>query len=213
MNEDYLWDKTGSNPEIEKLETALRVFRYEETAPPVIPAKVLPFVKKEEPRRSFPFLRAIAACLALASISLGVWILFSNTKTEIAVDVLHESVVKPETVNPIKPASENQPSAKPKVSDKPTVQKTLYIEPKSEPKNLLADKSVSKNIRRIKAENQKPTNTEKAVRLTEEEKNAYEQLMLALSITSSKLNLVKEKIDGTENQAALLKQKNNSGRK
>ena len=213
MNEDYLWDKTGSDPEIEKLETALRVFRYEETAPPVIPAKVLPFVKKEAPRISFPFLRAIAACLALASISLGVWILFSNTKTEIAVDVLQESVVKPEAVNPIKPAHENQPPAKPIVGDKPTLQKTLYIEQRSVPKNLLADRSLSKNVRRVKAENRKPANTEKAIRLTEEEKNAYEQLMLALSITSSKLNLVKEKVDGAKNQTAVLKPKNNYGRK
>ena len=43
MNEDYLWDKTGEDPEIEKLENALQVFRYKETAPPALPAKALPF--------------------------------------------------------------------------------------------------------------------------------------------------------------------------
>lgn len=205
MNEDYLWDKTGDDPEIERLEAALSAFRYEESAPPVIPAKVLPFVKKETQRKSFPFLRAIAACLALTSISLGVWILFSNTKNEISENVLQKSVIESEIVNPIKPASENQPSAKPKVNDKPTFQRTLYIEPKSDTKSLLVYKSISKNVKRIKAENRKFKNTEKTIRLTEEEKYAYEQLMLALSITSTKLKLVKEKIDGTENQAAVLK--------
>ena len=39
MKEDYLWDKTGSDPEIEKLENALKAFRYQETAPPELPAK------------------------------------------------------------------------------------------------------------------------------------------------------------------------------
>jgi hypothetical protein len=38
-----------------------------------------------------------------------------------------------------------------------------------------------------------------AVKLTEEEKYAYNQLMLALSITSSKLKLVEDKIYGAEN--------------
>src|SRR5688500_9810075 len=114
MKEDYLWDKTGSDAEIEKLETALRFFRCEETAPPVIPAKVLPFVKKDSPQRSFTFLRAIAACLALTSISLGVGILISNTKKEIARSVLQESVIVPEIANPTKPASETEPPAKTK---------------------------------------------------------------------------------------------------
>jgi hypothetical protein len=213
MKEDYLWDKTGSDAEIEKLETALRIFRCEETAPPVIPAKVLPFVKKESPRRSFPFLRAIAACLALTSISLGVWILISNTKKEIAGNVLQKSVVEPEFANPIKPAIETEPPAKPKEEVKPTFKKTLYIEPKSSPKSLLVSKSGSKNGGH-NSTNRKVKNTEKTIRLTEEEKYAYEQLMLALSITSRKLKLVKEKVDGTENQAVVLKPKNNnSGRK
>ncbi len=34
MKEDYLWDKTGENHEIERLENALKMFRYKETAPP-----------------------------------------------------------------------------------------------------------------------------------------------------------------------------------
>jgi hypothetical protein len=36
------------------------------------------------------------------------------------------------------------------------------------------------------------------VQLTKEEQYAYDQLMLALSITSSKLKLVKDKVEGFE---------------
>jgi hypothetical protein len=39
--------------------------------------------------------------------------------------------------------------------------------------------------------------------LTAEEKYAYDQLMLALSITGSKLKIVKDKIAGTEDQNAV----------
>ena len=213
MKEDYLWDKTGSDAEIEKLENALMIFRYEESAPPIIPAKVLPF-KKESPRRTFPLLRAIAACLAFASISLGVWTLISNTKNEIAGDISQESVIKTESANPAAPVSENELPAEPEVDEKPVFNKTLYIEPKSKTKSLQVSKSGSKNAARNKITDRKIKNSEKTVRLTEEEKYAYDQLMLALSITSSKLSLVKQTVEGAENQTAILKPKNNnSGRK
>lgn len=202
MKEDYLWDKTGSDAEIEKLENALQVFRYEESAPPIIPAKVLPF-KKESPRRIFPLFRAIAACLALASISLGVWTLISNTKNEIVGDGSQESVIKTENANPAASVSENETPAKPEVDDKPVFTKTLYIEPKSKTKSLQVNKSGSNNAKRNRTTARKEKNSEKPVRLTEEEKYAYDQLMLALSITSSKLNMVKQTVEGAENQTAI----------
>lgn len=47
MKEDYLWDKTGvADPEIERLENALAVFRYQEAEPPALPAKIVPFERK-----------------------------------------------------------------------------------------------------------------------------------------------------------------------
>jgi hypothetical protein len=203
MNEDYLWDKTGSDTEIEKLEQALKIFRYEETAAPVIHAKILPFVKKESSRKSFPFLRAIAACLALASISLGVWILFSNAKNEIAGDTLQNSVMITETINPLEQISEDRVPVQPETEDKPAFTKTLFIEKNSKPKNLPVSKSDFRNKKPKKKS--KTENAEKIVRLTEEEKYAFEQLMLALSITSSKLKIVKEKVDSAEIQTADLK--------
>ena len=70
--------------------------------------------------------------------------------------------------------------------------KTKPIERKVEIEKL--DNLVAANI-----ETKKPT-----VKLTKEEKYAYDQLMLALSVTSSKLKLVTDKIDGIEEQNAVL---------
>ena len=75
MKEDYLWDKTGENAEIEMLENALQAFRYQETAPPALPAKVLPF-KKEHSRKFFHFAMVAAACLGFGLFALGVWVQF-----------------------------------------------------------------------------------------------------------------------------------------
>ena len=46
------------------------------------------------------------------------------------------------------------------------------------------------------------------VRLTNEEKYAYNQLLLALSITSSKLKLVQETIDRMEDRKEISKENN-----
>jgi hypothetical protein len=45
--------------------------------------------------------------------------------------------------------------------------------------------------------------TKKPEALTKEEKYAYDQLMLALSITSSKLKMVKDKVAGVEEKNAV----------
>ena len=50
MNEKYLWDKTGEDFEIEKLENALKSLSYRETAAPRIPVKTAP-----EKKSSFSF--------------------------------------------------------------------------------------------------------------------------------------------------------------
>ncbi len=194
MKEDYLWDKTGKDPEIERLEIALQAFRYRETAPPALPAKVLPF--KEKPaRKIFPFAIAAAACMAFVAISLGVWFqIFSNqfeVKTELAKSEKSqneaafsttETVIK--TGNP-----EVKVIEKPKQTGERRVKKinkiTFVKNPQKESRTQI-----------IKA--QKPSGV-----LTKKEQYAYNQLMLALSITSSKLKLVKDKVEGTDEKTVI----------
>ncbi|MEJ7701739.1 MAG: hypothetical protein WKF71_19155 [Pyrinomonadaceae bacterium] len=86
MKEDYLWDKTGESPEIERLENALKSFRYQEIAPPALPAKIIP-CRKGISRKSFSLAFAFAACTAFVIVSLSIWFLFSSRKIEVAKDL------------------------------------------------------------------------------------------------------------------------------
>ncbi|HSK73148.1 MAG TPA: hypothetical protein VK892_15730 [Pyrinomonadaceae bacterium] len=197
MKEDYLWDKTGADPEIEKLENALKAFRYKESEPPALPAKIIPFERKS-PRRFFQLAFAFAASAALVLISFGVWIQFSMNNQIHSVDDLAQSIIPqidveiPEEISEgklrnadlVKPA--DLPSPKINTS-KPTKRKIVkasrFVPVRAAQNQTIARKTEVKN---------------RSVALTEEEKYAYNQLMLALSITSSKLKMVKDRVEGVE---------------
>lgn len=192
MNEDYLWDKTGDDAEIEKMENALAVFRYKETAPPELPAKILPFKRRETQRSFVRYAYAAAACAAFVFVSLGVWLQFSGSKTTQAVDVTGIYIPQTNFDNPTETFTEIiKKSRAPKAAVKPDVVRIRKFVPSKAGQNKL-----TAHHKRIK----KPEET-----LTAEEKYAYNQLMLALSITGSKLRLVTDKIEGTEKQNAVNK--------
>jgi len=89
MKQDYLWDKTGEDSEIEELENALAAFRYQEIAPPTLPAKFPPFAEKAGAKirsRKFSFTFAFAACAAIVLILFGDWFQISNDKTAVLGD-------------------------------------------------------------------------------------------------------------------------------
>jgi hypothetical protein len=189
MKEDYLWDKTGEDAEIEQLENALKAFRYQETAPPELPAKVFEI---EKPRRFFQFGFAFAAFASVVVILFAVWFQVSSSKIPVIERVaeINESkdankidVINPE-IAPVKAVEI------PKHFSKPNVVK---IRQTVAPVNRV-NKFVARN-NKVKA----PTET-----LTAEEKYAYDQLMLALSVTSSSLKLVKDKVEGIEEKTAVL---------
>ncbi|MEP7038022.1 MAG: hypothetical protein ABI891_06740 [Acidobacteriota bacterium] len=203
MREDYLWNKTGSDPEIEKLENALKAFRYQETAPPALPAKIIPFEKKTS-RRFFRLSFAFASFAAVLLICLGFWFQFSDNKIEVAKD-------PSEIISP--PIAENTVKEIPVEKQADSVVETVETPKKAVERKITNVKEVVPQVIRqnhltmqnieikkpddsIVAQNlevEKPT-----VRLTKQEKYAYDQLMLALSITSSKLKLVTDKIDNIE---------------
>ena len=189
MNEDYLWNKTGKDPEIERLENALDVFRYQETAAPALPAKIIPFERKA-PRGFFRLGFAFAACAAFSVISLGVWLQISSNKIEVVKD-------STETI---------APQIDEKVADETSVKKPndLIVEKVKFPKQTAGRKiiKVGKVVQPIVRQNKLMARNVEVkkpiVRLTKEEKFAYDQLMLALSITSSKFKLVRDKVEGVE---------------
>ncbi len=203
MKHDYLWDKTGEDPEIERLENALAAFRYQETAPPELSAKVLPFPTKyveKTPRRRFSLALplAFAACAALILILFGVRFQISNDNPAVSDDSAKPSapqindaiqkdliVVQPQILsNKIVENSKNNKSAK-RFAAQNTVKNSRVI-----PAIARQNKTIAKNAE-IKTS---------LAKLTVEERQAYDQLMLALSITGAKLKIVKDKIDGIEEQ-------------
>lgn len=222
MKQDYLWDKSGIDPEIEELEKALSAFRYQETVPPALPAKVLAFPEKtveKTLRRRFSFRFAFAACAAAILIAFGVLFQFSNSKTAIENDsaqtfsrdeeienasIENDSIESDET-------EESQNLTIKNVETSPQIEVSKQIIKQFE--NTLAINKPKPSVVKTRqpASSQNKTFTRKAeiedssVELTAEEKHAYDQLMLALSITGSKLKIVKDKVDGVEDQSIAAK--------
>ena len=203
MKEDYLWDKTGSDPEIERLENALAAFGYKEIAPPMLPtisANVLPF-KKEPARRIFPLVCAAAACLAFLAVGLGILLpaFMSETTNQ-------ESA---KTIEPAKPVVSINDSDVEKSPDDAVKNPEVSIAGKTENSKPFAKSKIVKARRDIQPDIQPVVYRKEAksarvkivkaeIQLTAEERYAYDQLRLALSITSSKLKLVKNKVEGVE---------------
>lgn len=194
MENDYLWDKTGEDKEIERLENALKQFRYQPTAPPVLPVKVLQI--EEKPKFSFFNLRfALAgfACLAIVFVGLGIFLRVANDKIGDIAD-LSQPIVEP-TEFPVEPINQPaQATLNPKIIergvDKKQIQTTKFV-------------AVSKPNRIVFRQPAPKVKLQKAViQLTAEEKYAYSQLMLALSITGEKLKEVKNKANSIEDSLA-----------
>jgi hypothetical protein len=223
MKQDYLWDKSGAvDPEIEQLENALIAFRYRETAPPALPAKVLAFPERavEKPvRRRFSFAFAFAACAAAILITFGVLFQFSNSKTAIESDsartfssseeIENDSIENDSTENDS--AAETQSLTLKNVETSPQIEVTRQIIRQFE-KTLTINKTktnvvkIRQSVSTQNKSNVRKTETENpSAALTDEEKYAYDQLMLALSITGSKLKIVKDKVEGVEEQTAVFK--------
>lgn len=196
MKNDYLWDKKGNDDEIERLENALQAFRYQPSAPPIVPQKVLQI--EDKPKFSFfsnifGFAFAGAASLAILTISLGLWISFSTNKT-VEVGEVNSSLV--ESVN-----VDNQVKV---VSHLPNVEvdTNKQVEPQLIKTKLNKPLKPTRAVFRQKTQRVK---TDKLNQLTEEEKEAYNQLILALSITGSRLKEVNDKANGIIKTATAVK--------
>jgi hypothetical protein len=141
---------------------------------------------------------AMAACLAFGLIALGAWfqILKNNMETDRqARETKHTPPVLPAQPEQIKQTPGANPPAEERAQEretkkfarqKPAPVKTVFKFRKPAVRNTLLAQG-----RNIKTEKPK-------VRLTEEERYAYNQLMLALSITGSKLKIVRDKVQGLE---------------
>ncbi|MBV9216231.1 MAG: hypothetical protein JO053_08650 [Acidobacteria bacterium] len=173
---DYLWEKQGTDPEIERLEDLLSGFAYSETPPPV--------VIKEAP---IPFFRRLLNVRVLVPIAAAVFLMLvgGTIWTYSRLGQKGEPSVAPA------PASITTTSAK-------NDEKVIAANP-----TQVVDEKTPSAVRRAFVKAAATTNGSRvlyakqatpkpAVRLTKEEKYAYDQLMLALSFTSSKLKMVRD---------------------
>ena len=170
--------------------------RQQETDAPALPAKIIPFERKA-PRSFFRLAFALAACAAFVMVSAGVWFQFPSEKIEVAKD-------STETIAP--PIVEKISDEKSIIKPSDLIVKAVENSPQPVKRNVIKiRKPVSAIIYQNKtiARNVEPK--EPTVKLTKEEKYAYDQLMLALSVTSSTFKKVKDKVDGVEEKNAVRK--------
>ena len=177
MNNDYLWDRTGSDAEIERLESVLEGLRFYPKEPPAAPAREIVI----EPARSRWFMRLglgfAAASMATAALLFAI-LPSGNTLQPVAV--IDDGI---------------------KSSDRVTTPATLpgaeYIKASAtpkRPKKRVPKKRVRREARFAPApEPQRPL----PETLTAEERDAYRQLMTALAVAGEQLSIVRHKLNGT----------------
>jgi hypothetical protein len=187
MNDKYLWEKKGSDPDIETLERKLAVFRHRET-PLRIPSVERSAHIVRVPRWRISLAFAFAAAVIAAVLVAALVVRIAKNK-----DVETVFVASPEVeIVPAPPAAVEEEKSEP----------APVSAPKIIPQFAHAKRSTIRTrpitIQRPKSKDPKPTSV---AALTEEEKYAYRQLMLALTISGSKLKIVKDTINGNENIA------------
>jgi len=179
MNSEYIWSKTGNDPEVERLESLLGEFRFDENTGAHTPAtNVIPVTSSSNRRWFFGLsLAATAAALVLMSI----WF----TKPPVAAVASHERDAAP--------VQETDRSRKDVDADLRTadlgnsVVPTADTHPQAEPMARHLRSRVDRTVHTVA--------TKKKEALTKEEKYAYDRLMLALAITGSKLKMVQDSVD------------------
>jgi hypothetical protein len=179
MNDEYLWNKTGTDAEIEELENELKAFRFQPSEPPALSTKVLALPE----RRSFSFFKlgfAVAFAAAVIVVISLIWL-----RTPVNHSEKHSEYVRNDSPNAAIPGA-----ILPEDSGKPIVDP-----PMPKPKKVTNFKPPTTNATRaVKVV------AKKEEKLTPEEKHAYDQLMKALAITSNELKFVKDKINGRDEE-------------
>jgi hypothetical protein len=133
-------------------------------------------------------------------VLIGIWF-YAGSKTETAQHNILENSAQ-------KDFSEKQNKAEFSSPEKTGIEKVSIGEKfekryeKSEPKIQKRNYKVQKLIYKPKSKKQK-FEKDQIVKLTAEEKAAYDKLMLALSITGSKLKIVKDKVQNSDEQTAI----------
>ncbi len=188
MKEDYLSNKTGTDPEIERLENLLSAYRYQETDVPLVPSKIRNMVIVEPKRWTLSFSFGLAfAAFAAVVVGVGIWFLFMDNSSDSSPVLIAKSPNQPVVTGPIKLASTEN------IVNLPAIVKTQKATQQPVMAVLRSKRSKLRiYIARVPEVKKAP------VVLSKEERYAYSQLMLALAITSEKLKVVGDTINRTD---------------
>jgi len=173
MNDKYLWDRSGEpDPEIQQLEELLGTLRYE-PQPLEIPAHF-----QITRRRSFYPPLAIAASLLFFAVAIGLWINFSRRPTTVAgtTSGTQQPAIAVPTATQTSTPSQRRPE---NASNAPAAPKPFTPRP-----------------RLVLASYKPPRRSARPPKLTPEELALKEQVLLALRLTSTKLNVAQRSVQG-----------------
>ncbi len=186
MKHDYLWDKTGGDAEIEGLENMLSGLKYEPAAPPRLPVAEVLNESAKTPWWKFSIAFAVPACLLLA-VAVGFWTMSLGGDPVASL----AGSDNPAFAAPAEQrSSEVSPEAKTATPEpeKPEIAKPL--------KTIFTQRTRSNDVRPVRAKYRQKR--QRFETLTSEERFAYDQLKLALSITGAKLKVVSDTVNRTE---------------
>jgi hypothetical protein len=194
MGEDYLWDKNGSDAEIEDLERLLSEFRADVSAVPALPVAAAE-AQSAPPAAGwsgvFGWLSAPrlawGAVLPLLAMSALIWFQLKPAVQPATADTVTEIVAVRETTvtqveNRVETAKPPQGIDGVTVREVKMLRKSSVQSPAPVPRRVLPKRAV-------------PAGTPDE-EFSAEERRAYDQLILALSVTGSKLKIVKDAVQG-----------------
>ena len=186
---DYLWDKTGEpDPEIQQLEEVLGSLRYQ-PRPLEIPAG-LDIARRRSFFRGVPSYAAplaIAATVAMLLLGLGLWLGLQRLQRS------PQQVVKNPDTPPVRPVSPPNEKQNPAVAVSTPAPEQKRIE--QPPRHRVNPSLFARNSKRDR--NTAVKDQQLTVKQQQEAQAAKDQLMLALRVTSAKLNLAQKKAQST----------------
>jgi len=184
-NLDYLWDKTGEpDPEIQQLEEILGTLRYQ-PRPLEIPAG-LHVGRERSFFRSYAAPLAIAATVAMLLLGLGLWLGLQRLQRS------PQQVVKSPDTPQVRPVPPNEKQNSAVAVSSPGPEQKRIVESPRRRLNLSLLAGNSKRDRNTAVKDQQLT-----LKQQQEARAAKDQLMLALRVTSMKLNLAQRKAQST----------------
>jgi hypothetical protein len=182
MNDNYLWDRSGEpDPEIQKLEDILGTLRYQPRA-----LEIPPNLQVGR-RRNFFLPLTIAATIAFVAVVLGLWFSFNRRQAPASVANNNSPVDQPaKLTTPRNPDKQVQPDTQVQIAKVVKSPRQSGVQKQREaPRNLQARNQNSFNPTAVR----QPT-------LTPEELAEKEQVLVALRLVSTKLNLAQRRTQG-----------------